>query len=100
MAGEADTCQLQLPQQWSNLRYTGRIYVILRYNKSARIFWFEQLLFNKVDFGASNFEAALQLQIEAEQKMLGWSVAFGVKSVEKQLLGQILDDPYFALCFR
>ena len=23
--------QLHLPQQWSNLRYTGRIYVILRY---------------------------------------------------------------------
>ena len=35
-------------------------------NKSARIFWFEQLLFNKVDFGASDFEAAVQLQIEAK----------------------------------
>ena len=23
-------CQLHLPQQWSNLRYTGRIYVVLR----------------------------------------------------------------------
>ena len=24
-------CQCHLPQQWSNLHYTGRIYVILRY---------------------------------------------------------------------
>ena len=55
-------------------------------NKSARIFWFEQLLFNKVDFRASDFGAALQLQIEAKRKMLGWSVAFGVKSVEKHLI--------------
>ena len=28
-------------------------------------------LYNKVDFTASNFEAAVQLQIEAKQKMLG-----------------------------
>ena len=35
---------------------------------------------NKVDFGASNFEATLQLQIEAKRTMLGKSVAFGVKS--------------------
>ena len=55
-------------------------------NKSARIFGFEQLLFNKVDFRASDFEVALQLQIEAKRKMLGWSVAFGVKSVEKHLI--------------
>ena len=38
--------------------------------------------------GASDLEAALQLQIEAMQKMLGRSVAFGVKSVEKHLIGQ------------
>ena len=57
-------------------------------NKSARIFLFEQLLYNKVDFGASDFEAALQLQIEAKQKLLGRSVAFGVKSVRKHLIGQ------------
>ena len=34
---------------------------------------------NKVDFGASNFEATLQLQIEAKRTMLDKSVAFGVK---------------------
>ena len=33
------------------------------------IFWFEQILFNKVDFTASNFEAAVGLQIEAAGKM-------------------------------
>ena len=38
-----------------------------------------------VDFGASDFEAAVQLQIEAKQKILGWSVTFGLKSVEKRL---------------
>jgi len=38
---------------------------------------------NKVDFGASNFEAAVQLQIEVKRKMLGRSVTFGVKSGEK-----------------
>ena len=38
---------------------------------------------NKVDFGASDFEAAVLLQIEVKQKMLGRSVTFGVKSVEK-----------------
>ena len=51
--------------------------------KSAMIFLFEELLYNKVDFRASHFEAAVQLQIEAKRKMLGRSVAFGVKSVEK-----------------
>ena len=55
-------------------------------NKSARIFWFEQLLSNKVDFGASDFEAVLQLQIEVKWKMLGRSVTLGPKSVEKQLI--------------
>ena len=44
----------------------------------------EQLLFNRVDFRASNFEVALQLHIEAKQKMLGRSVTFGPKSVEKR----------------
>ena len=57
-------------------------------NKSARIFWFEQLLFNKVDFGASDFEAAVLLQIEVKQKMLGRSVTFGPKSVEKRFQQQ------------
>ena len=47
-----------------------------------------QLLYNKVNFRASDFEAALQLQIEAKQKMLGRSVAFGVKSAEKHLIMQ------------
>ena len=40
----------------------------------------------KVEFRASNFEAALQLQIVAKWKMLGISVTFGVKSVEKHLI--------------
>ena len=31
MAGEADTCQLHLPQQWSNLRFIGPIYEFPRY---------------------------------------------------------------------
>ena len=57
-------------------------------NKSARIFWFEQLLFNKVDFGASDFEAAVLLQIEVKRKMLGRSVTFGPKSVEKHFQHQ------------
>ena len=48
----------------------------------------EQLLYNKVDFRASNFGATLELQIEAKQKMLGRSVAFGSKSVEKHLIRQ------------
>ena len=46
----------------------------------------DQLLYDKVDFRASNFGATLELQIEAKQKMLCRSVAFGVKSVEKKLL--------------
>ena len=61
-------------------------------NKSTRIFWFEQLLFNKVDFTASNFEAALQLQIEVKWKTLGRSVTFGPKSVEKQLIKGTLEN--------
>ena len=36
----------------------------------------------------TDFEAALQLQIEAKQKMLGRSVAFDVKSVEKRSIRQ------------
>ena len=47
-----------------------------------------QLYYIKVDFGASHFEAALQLQIEAKRKMLGISAAFEVKSVEKHLRRQ------------
>ena len=38
-------------------------------SKSARVFGYEQLLFNKVDFTASNFEAAVGLHIEAAGKM-------------------------------
>ena len=41
---------------------------------------------NKVDFEASDFKAVLQLQIEAKRKMLGRTVALGVKSVEKHLI--------------
>ena len=44
----------------------------------GRIFSLEQLLHNKVDFRASDFEAALQLQIEAKPKKLSWSVTLGV----------------------
>ena len=44
---------------------------------------FVQLLNNTVDFSASDFEAAVQLQIEVKQKKLGRSVTFGVKSFEK-----------------
>ena len=52
---------------------------------NSKNFGFEQLLYNKVDFGASVFEATVQLQIEVKQKMLGRSVAFRVKSVKKAL---------------
>ena len=47
--------------------------------------WFEQLLYN---LGASDFEAAVLLQIEVKQKMLGRSVTFGPKSVEKRFQQQ------------
>ena len=53
-------------------------------NWFQEIFWFEQLLYNKVDFGASDFEAAVLLQIEVKPKMLGRSVTFEPKSVEKR----------------
>ena len=52
------------------------------------MFLLEQLLYNKVDFGASDFEAALRLQIEVKRKILGRSVASGVKSAEKHLIRQ------------
>ena len=42
---------------------------------------FFELLFNKVDFRASDFEAAVLLQIEVKQKMLSRSVTLEVKSV-------------------
>ena len=42
----------------------------------------------KVDFGASDFEAAVLLQIEVKRKMLGRSVTFGPKSVEKRFQQQ------------
>ena len=35
VTGEADKCQPYMPQQWSNLSYSGRIYVIRRYLKLA-----------------------------------------------------------------
>ena len=55
---------------------------------------FQQLLFNKVDFRPPNFEAAVQLQIEVKQKMLGRLVTFGVKSVEKRpQTKNFFDDP-------
>ena len=57
-------------------------------NKSASIFRFEQLLFNEVDFGASDFKATVLLQIEVKQTMLGRSVTFGPKSVEKRFQQQ------------
>ena len=47
-----------------------------------------QLLFNKVDFGASDFEASVLLQIEVKRKMLGWSVTFWPKCVEKRFQQQ------------
>ena len=45
-------------------------------------------ILNKVDFGASDFEAAALLQIEVKQKMLGRSVTFEPKSVEKRFQQQ------------
>ena len=44
------------------------------------------LVYNKADFTA--FEASVQLQIEVKQKMLGRSVTFGPKSVEKHFQQQ------------
>ena len=46
------------------------------------IFWFEQLLYNKVDFAASKFEAALSLQIEARGKIKGVAQLIGSKTLE------------------
>ena len=42
-----------------------------------------QLLSTKADFAAPNFEAAVQLQTKAKEKMLGKSVTFVEKSVEQ-----------------
>ena len=42
----------------------------------------EQFLYNKVDFGASDFEAALSLQIEARGKIMGGAQLLGSKSLE------------------
>ena len=41
------------------------------------------LLYYIVDFGASDLEAAVLHQIEVKRKMLGRSVTFGPKSIEK-----------------
>ena len=46
-------------------------------------FYFSNFYIIKVDFGASDFEAAVLLQIEVKQKMLCRSLTFGPKSVEK-----------------
>ena len=51
-------------------------------NKSAFI------LYNKVNFGASDFEAAVLLQIEVKLNMLGRSVTFEPRSVEKRFQQQ------------
>ena len=48
----------------------------------------EQLLFYKVYFRASDFEAAVLLQIEVKRKMLGRSLTFVPKSVEKRFQRQ------------
>ena len=48
----------------------------------------EQLLFNNVDLGASDFEASVVLQIKVKQKILGSSVTFGPKSVENRFQQQ------------
>ena len=45
-------------------------------------------MYNKVDFRASDFEAAVLLQIEVKRKMLSRSVTFGPKSVEKRFQQQ------------
>ena len=42
-----------------------------------------QLLYDKIYFTASDFEAAVQLQIEVKEKMLDRSVSFEAKSVER-----------------
>ena len=47
-------------------------------------FWFEQLLFNKVDFG-SDFKATVQLQIEFKRKMLGRSATFRLNLLKNVL---------------
>ena len=49
---------------------------------------FKQLLYNNVDFEASDFEASVQLQIEVKRKMLSRSVTFGLKSVENRFQQQ------------
>ena len=47
-----------------------------------QVFQFEQLLYDKVDFVASKFEAALSLQIEAGGKITGRAQLIGSKTLE------------------
>ena len=42
---------------------------LLKVSVTNQDFLFQQLLYNKVDFTAPNFEAAVGLQIEAAEKM-------------------------------
>ena len=44
--------------------------------------------FHPTDFGASDFEAVVLLQIEVKRKMLGRSVTFEPRSVEKHFQQQ------------
>ena len=46
--------------------------------------FFDLSNFYFVDFRDPNFEATVQLQIQAKQKMLGRAVTFGPGSVEKR----------------
>ena len=46
------------------------------------------LVYNKVDFGASDFEATVLLKIEVKPKMHGRSVTFEPRSVEKHFQQQ------------
>ena len=48
-----------------------QFYVKVSITNLRGFFLFEQLLLYKVDFGASDFEAAVLLQIEVKQKK-GW----------------------------
>ena len=53
----------------------GFVIPVLKVSVTNQDFLFQQLLYNKVDFTVSNFEAAVGLQVEAAGKM---KVAVGV----------------------
>ena len=57
----------------------------------------QPILYNKVDFWASNFEAPAELQIEVIWKIMGalnyWGLNLLILSVQMKTF--LIDDPYY-----